>query len=332
MAKPQSTIEYLKRSMSSLGYTFREYSLSNELFTEFIAPNGDTWITNNDKVYYPFSSIGAKLISKSKILSNEMVTQLGGNLPLTYEIHKSNNNDTALQAIINEGRSLIVKPYDSTLSNGLTTDITTVDALQSALGFAYEYSNTALVQEQVYGDDVRFMIIDGKVEGVILRQTPRIIGDGVSTVAELIVAENGLRSKVQLEHGMRYRELTDRYIDESFVTSQEVLADGEIKELSREVLVRRGASAYNITEEIHPSYAEEIEKIANHLGKGILAVDVIIKDYTQPNNGSNYWFLEFNSSPVIALCYCIRDANHFDILSYLGPMLDRVITTRLFER
>jgi cyanophycin synthetase len=304
-------------------------TLSGEPFTQFKSPDGDIWMTNDDKTYYPFPSIGAKVLSKSKIWSNDFFAQQGGNLPATYNVSKSTIDSLDFHSIINEHASLIVKPYDSTLSNGLTADIHTVDELRSAIDYAWESSEVALVQEQVFGQDIRFILLDGSVKGVLLRQTPRVTGDGNRTVEELIREENDQRSRLELPFGQHYKQLTKDNISEDYLTSQLVLDEGKTLELSREVLVRKGASIFNITSEVHPSYIATIENIAKELGKGLIAVDAFVRNYKEECDGTNYWFLEFNSSPALGLSYCTRDGNHFDILKYLIPMLDAAIRNRL---
>jgi len=328
MPKPYENVELLKNHLAPLGYTTKLFVLDEEAFTQFTSPAGDVWMVNNDKVHYPFASVGGRLIAKSKILSNELAKQLGINLPTTYVINRDNSDLTRFKDIIAKEATVIVKPFDSTLSRGLTTDITDVQNLATAIDYALEFSNKALVQQQVYGDDIRFIVIDGKVKAVLLRQTPRVVGDGVTALSKLIEIENEERSKIELPFGQHYRTLTDQYIAKDYLVSDLVLKKDEVMELSREVLVRKGASVFNITTQIHQSYVDEIERAAAHLGRGYLAVDVFVQDYKAPNNGNNYWFLEFNSSPSLALPYCARDGNHYQVLDDLIPMLDKAIARR----
>lgn len=327
MSKEYENVELLKSHLAPLGYTSRMFKLEDEYFTQFTSPNGNIWMINNDKVHYPFSSVGARLIAKSKIWSNELVKQIGTNLPVTYKVSKATNPDV-LKKILDEQATVIVKPFDSTLSRGLTTDINELNALSTAIDYALEFSDVALVQEQVYGDDIRFIVVNGSVKAVLLRQTPRVIGDGVTTVAELIKKENEVRSGIEIPFGQHYRILTEEYIPEEFLISDLIPSAGEIIELSREVLVRKGASIYNITTEIHQSYIDEIERAAAYLGKGYLAVDVFVQNYRVENDGTNYWFLEFNSSPSLALPYCVRDGNHYRVLDDLIPMIDQALTSQ----
>lgn len=325
MSKPYSNAELLKGYLLDLGYSSKSFMLEQESFTQFISPNEDVWIINNDRISYPFATTGSLLLAKSKIWSNELVQQVGGNIPVTYKV-STNSSSPLYEKILSEQSMVIVKPYDSTLSRGLTTDIDTPEKLEIAIKHAHEFSDTALVQQQVYGDDIRFILIDGRVKSVLLRQTPRVVGDGESTLAELIKKENEERNQIELPFGQHYRILTENYIPKDYVESTRVLEKGTVLELSREVLVRMGASIYNIMTEIHPSYVKEIERIASYLGRGYLAVDVFIQDYTIENDGNNYWFLEFNSSPSLALPYCVRDGNHYCVLDDLIPMLDRALT------
>jgi cyanophycin synthetase len=219
---------------------------------------------------------------------------------------------------------LVVKPCDASLSHGLTTDIQTKEELVQAVQEARRFDKVVLVQQQVSGEEVRFPVLDGKCRAAIIRQTPRIVGDGQHTTKELLKIENTERENLRLDYAV-YPQLAEPIVDISQLDLQQIPAEGEIIELGKSAMIRRGASAYNITSKVHPSYVELAEKLAAPFGDGFMVVDMFIQDYTQPLTAGNHAFLEYNMSPNLPLFYCCRDGQQYDILKDLVPMIDRAL-------
>lgn len=319
-------ISILKKAFEPLNYTFRDLEINNHKFTQFKSKSGQVWLVNNSKIQYPFPSNSTNLITKSKIISAQLVKQFGKNTPYTEEVSVDEVDTYRPSSRMLAYESIIVKPSDSTMSLGLTLNIADPSTLKKALLHALKYSSAALVQEQVFGSDLRFMAVDGGVQAVLHRQPPRVVGDGKSTIEQLIIAENAARQTLTLPYGQYYRELNQDNVESHLWASQEVPAAGEVVQLSSSVLVTKGATVDNVIDDIDPSYIRAAEDLAKVMGSGILSVDIIVKDYKVPLEQNNYWFIEFNNSPAIGLNYCVRDGNHFDVLSYLVPKIEKAIS------
>lgn len=320
---PYASIYLIRERLIKLGYTVDEIILDEKYYYRFTAPNGRSWTVLAHQIGYPFPTLSASSLSRSKARANQLAELASVPTPDTVVVERGSSTDEA-QKLLNIHDSLIVKPLDSSLARGLTLDIQDDIALENALLRAYEYSETALVQEQVFGEEIRFAVIGGKVRAALLRRTARVVGDGVLTVAELIQRENESRSQLDMPY-VAYPQLDEAIINIRHLSDQTVLSAGEIRELSRGTMIKTGASIYNVLDEVHPSYIDDIERLAGMLGYGFVVVDMFMSEFTEPQRSGNHWFIEFNTSPVLKLFYSCRDGKMYDVLSDLVPMIDQAV-------
>ncbi len=318
------TIGLLKNGLAKLGYAHDSFMLGTTNFTQFTAPSGQIWLTESSRIAYPFMTLTAKRVSTFKNLAYALATRIGAQVPFTATLDSQVDN-SSLYAELLQHSPLIVKPNSASLSRGLTLNISDPVMLAQAIKDAGAFSDLVLVQKQLSGEEVRFIVVGNKVRAALLRQTPRVTGDGVSTLGQLIVAENNLRRHSEVP----YPVLTDKILDSSKLDLQALPAAGEMVELGRGTMIARGASMYDVRDQVHPSYIAVAEKLAGALGTGFVAVDIFIKDYSSALNNNDYAFIEYNMSPVLNLLYRCRDGRHYDILSDLIPLIDSRINAGL---
>ncbi|HSH55732.1 MAG TPA: hypothetical protein VK983_02815 [Candidatus Limnocylindrales bacterium] len=315
-----ASIELLKMALGERGYTTQGLILNGRSFTVFTSPRGKVWCTSNAHIQYPFPTSTARPISDSKILAYELADQLGIQYPKTVYVTDENTETPGIEDLMANG-PVIVKPNNASLARGLTLNITDKITLKKAIDEAKVFSKAALVQEQVSGEEVRLAIINGQVVAALVRQTPRVIGDGQSNLETLIARENEQRRQLDLRFST-YPDLDASIIDFSRFTMEHIPAQGEVIELGSSAMIRYGASLFNISDTLHQSYKDEAVRLAEVLGDGFVVVDMFVQDYRQPAEKDNYHFIEFNMSPILVLFYSCRDGNNYDILAKLAPMID----------
>lgn len=290
---------------------------------EFKAPSGATWSLHPRYIHYPFDSNEVRDIASHKLRGYAFARSMDFPVPFTHQI-TGQESPEQFDDILRTYQTLIVKPENSSLSKGLTVDITSASQLKIAVQKAKVISPSVLIQEQVYGQEIRFTVLEGKVQAALLRETPRVIGDGVSTLAELIKQENLIREGLVFD-AITYPQLDATLIDASLLASQDIPKKDHIVELSHATMIRNGCSVYNVLDRIHSSYIKKIEDMVASLDSSFIVVDVFCRDYTQQAALGNYWLIEFNSAPVLKLYYACRDGRHFDIAPLLARVIDRHI-------
>ncbi|HSH17845.1 MAG TPA: hypothetical protein VK978_00525 [Candidatus Saccharimonadales bacterium] len=316
--KSFSPFNMLSRELGSRGYSIAFLPLSPK-YIVVTAPNGWQWVSRWAALSYPFVTVAAKQISINKTLAYQFADHYGVSIPKT--LYLPEDADKA-EAFVEQFAPVIVKPAAASGSHGLTLNITDYDALSSAITEARQYSQRVIVQQQFIGSEVRITVAEGEAVSIILRQPARVVGDGTSTVAQLIAAENEARKDLQFEQ-IPYPQLTDAIIAPELMTSQYIPATGEVVELSKNSLTSGGASLYEITDDIHPSYVEIALKLARALNPEFMVVDLMIQDYAVPQTDDNYTFIEFNTAPSLRLYCGMRTGKMFDMPAKIVDMLDK---------
>jgi len=314
-----ASFKLLNTALQVKGYHM-DVDADEPLVVTYESPFGKRWTTRASHITYPFNSEYVRDISVNKQKAYDFAATQDFSVPYSKMVEGEIADSDANGLLATYG-TLIVKPSDSSLGRGLTLNITTLSELKDAIKTAQEVSETVLVQQQVEGEELRFIVIDGKVEAALLRQTARVVGDGESTIAALITKENELRRLIKLEL-ITYPILSEEIMDESLLVSSRIPAKREIVELNRSTMVRGGASIYNVLPEVDQTYIDRVEALLKPLEAGFIVADVFCKDYTQSANDQNYWLIEFNTAPVLKLCYACRDGRQFDVVSRLADQID----------
>ena len=306
----------LSDELISRGYVVKQLPIGQG-YKQYIAPNGKVAITKARLYEYPFISRITKTISQDKELSYAFARLLDVVVPETL---RTTSFEQANAFLAKYGR-VITKPTKLGGSKGITLNITRPEQLNEAILHATFDDEPPLIQEQFVGEEVRFTVIRGKVHSVVLRQTPRVVGDGQKTVAELIKAEN--KARESLVFPLRtYAQLSSEIIPEHFITDSRVLAESEVQELSLATSFATGASFYGVLNTTHASYIEIAERLAARLNPHFLVVDLMINNRQSPAAPGNYIFLEFNTAPTLAVYTSLRDGDTPDVIAKIADLID----------
>lgn len=323
---PAATYRLLEREFTARGYTTRVFYLGASEVFEAVSPKGRRWVTPIAHMSYPMQSAFTKEVSIHKDLAYELMKNVGVPVPFTQVIRAGVEPSLKEAAtLLQQQPQLIVKPADSSLSRGLTLGITDAPALVEAITLARQFARNGdvIVQQQVAGEEIRFVYSDGNIVAALLRESAKLTGDGVHSIQQLLDKENTQRAQVK-DSLVSYPQLSTDLIQPG-IDYMKVPANGETIELSRSTMVRGGASIYNVITTIDPSYCDLARRAAEALGTGFIVIDMMIKNYKQPFDGTNAFFNEFNTAPVLKLCYSCRDGNQLDIVPLLVDAIDKRI-------
>lgn len=272
-------------------------------------------------VTYPFSSSVAKEIAKDKTKSYDLANYLNISTPSTSIVSKGTSDSSVIEKMLADNTSLIVKPYDSNHSNGVSRNLTSLNLVLEALDEAFSYSNKALIQRQYFGEEVRICVIDGVARAVLLREKPAVVGDGHSSVQELIETENRKRQEIT-NSLVPYPQLNQELVDSDLLHDGTIPEEGVHLELSQATLISKGASVYNVLTSIDPHYLSIAQKLAACLPARVVSVDLMIEDYKRYDGDDSYGLIEVNTGMSLTMFYSCRDGNHFPIIEeYIGPII-----------
>lgn len=321
------SLDLIQRYLEPRGYTFKELQLGTRrrTYTQITSPANRSMVISQRKLVPPFTSTSAQSLFANKSSMYDFVQLYGVKVPSTLAVVNTNHGDEEVTDFLKAAGTVIVKPHNSFASNGLTLNITTESQLKAAVTKAFAFSSSVLVQQQFYGEEVRFLTVDGTVRAALIRRKAHVVGDGVDTIAQLISEENKTRELIT-DTLVSYPQLTESLVEHDLLASNKIPAEGEVIELNKSTMISGGASVYNVLDEIDSSYIEKVETIASQFGTGYLAIDLMFHDHTAAASSDNYVFLEVNTNPVLSMFYSCRDGNHVPIVEkYIGPIFERAL-------
>ena len=172
---------------------------------------------------------------------------------------------------------VVVKPVAGCKGSGVTVGVSTpveLDAAARAAGSPF------LVEPQLFGVEYRiFATMDGALAAV-RRDPPSVVGDGRSTLLELVAAENGRRVSPTLE------SMPAPPVD----LAGEVPAPGEVVVVSRVANVSTGGVSHDVTDLLGTDLAREAAlAVAAVDAAGVLhgGVDVLAGHVLEVNHAAS---------------------------------------------
>jgi D-alanine-D-alanine ligase-like ATP-grasp enzyme len=197
----------------------------------------------------------------------------------------------------------ITKPILGSRSRHTTIHIVTREQLLRGFAIAKQISPWVIVEEELQGMVYRVTIIGGRVAGVLRREPPHVIGDGVHTVEQLVAGENeNPKRQGPIFHHITLGSDAEEELRRQKLNLASVPASGQFVSLNQKVGRGEGASNADVTDEVHPENIKLFEKIGTFLADPLVGIDFIINDMGAP------WYhqracgvIECNAMPFIDL-------------------------------
>ena len=201
------------------------------------------------------------------------------------------------------GYPIVLKPLDGNHGRGITLDIQDWETAEEAYDLAKEESksNTIMVERFYRGNDHRVLVVNGKVVAVAERVPAHVIGDGKSTIQELIEETNRDPRRGDGHDNVLTRIVvnrsTEQLLEGKGYTVETVLGDREVCYLRATANLSTGGIAIDRTDEIHPSNTWLAERIVKIIGLDIAGIDIVTPDISQPLRDVDGVVVEVNAAP-----------------------------------
>ncbi len=155
--------------------------------------------------WYPQNSATASTLASDKyfagrILAQAGVAALGGEYFFLHDRHRAHRpagheREDALAYLAKLGGSAFVKPLTGSRGD-FAQALHDEAALINYLAEVAQYYDAILMQPIVAGNEYRVFLLDDEVLFTARKQPPSVVGDGASTIRNLLTAHNdGLRSR-----------------------------------------------------------------------------------------------------------------------------------------
>ena len=196
-------------------------------------------------------------------------------------------------------KPVIVKPRLGSRGRHTTTNVFTVEELKQAFKIAKQLCYLVIMEEHLEGSVYRATLVDGKLVGLLRGDPPRIIGDGVHTIAELVDIKNKIRHPAVSEVLIGDQHL--EFLARGDWKPDGVPAAGESIDLLEKIGVSYGGWRAEVIKETHPDIKNIMERAAAAVGDPLVGFDFIIKDITLSPQGQKWGIIECNGTPFIDL-------------------------------
>ncbi len=239
-------------------------------------------------------------IASDKDLTTRLLGAAGLPVPKQESVRTADQAVTAARRI---GFPVVVKPLDGNHGRGVCLNLRDDDAVREAFTIAEAESRrgTVIVESFVTGKDYRCLIIDGRLAAVAERVPAHVVGDGRSTVQQLVDLTNA-----DPRRGVGHEKVLTRIkVDKgaaALLESQGLSLDsvpdaGEQVKLTLTGNMSTGGIAIDRTFEAHPENIEIAEEAARMIGLDIAGIDFICPDITEPVRETGGAICEVNAAP-----------------------------------
>ncbi|CCH93109.1 Cyanophycin synthetase [Microcystis aeruginosa PCC 9432] len=210
-----------------------------------------------------------------------------------------------LSAAIEEvgGFPIVIKPLDGNHGRGISIDIKNQQEAEEAYDLASAASKTrSVIVERYYkGSDHRILVINGKVAAVAERIPAHVVGDGRSTIEELIEITNQDPNRGDGHANVLTKITIDKtalnVLEKQGYELTSILAHGEIAYLRATANLSTGGIAVDRTDEIHPENVWIAQRVAKLIGLDIAGIDVVTEDIRKPLKEVDGVIVEVNAAP-----------------------------------
>ena len=245
--------------------------------------------TDKDSYIFP-------IITDDKFTSKQIMDNNGLNVPQAILLEKDMDEED-IEELASDfyDKTLVVKPRNTNYGTGITvfSKPATKEQVLNAIKYAFEFDTNVLIEEYVKGMEYRFLVINGKCLSVAHRRIASVVGDGVSTIRQLIEAKN-------LEP-WHFLTGTPVKMDQPVVEYLKLqgLDFDSVLEADRRVFLRTNSNCSTGGESIDmtPMMPEKFKRIAEKAAKSfdakICGVDIIIDDVEK----DDYSIIEINDNP-----------------------------------
>jgi cyanophycin synthetase len=203
------------------------------------------------------------------------------------------------------GAAVTIKPLDANQGKGVTTACRSDAEIDAAFEHARRYSRHVIVERHLKGRDYRVLVTGGAIAAASCRRPPAVTGDGVSSIAALVEAENRNPSRGEGHTNILTKipmdELALDAVAKQGYTFDSVPAAGVEVELRGNANLSTGGTAEDVTDLLPASTARICIRAARTVGLDVAGIDIVCDDIAQPLAAQGGGIIEVNAAPGIRM-------------------------------
>jgi cyanophycin synthetase len=220
------------------------------------------------------------------------------------------SREDALRAAEQIGYPVAVKPVAGHKGIGVTADVQNAEELKFAFGRAVdaipeEQRIQVIVEKSIKGSDFRLLCVNGRFVAATERRPASVVGDGYSTIGELIDRENRKPERTDSATSplgkIQWDDAMERYLDEQGLSTDSVIEKGRTVYLRKVANLSAGGLSIDATRKVHPDNIILAQDIAQHFRLTCLGIDVIASSLEKSWKSGEFGIIEINAAPGISM-------------------------------
>jgi len=263
-------------------------------------------------------------IASNKAATKKLLGEMGVPVPKGFRIRDEDEIESTVRSV---GFPVVIKPLDGNHGRGATVGIENLDEARAAFHKAQRQSRSkwVIVEKMLVGEDFRALVVDNKLVAIAERTPAHVVGDGESTIKELIDKVNddprrGYGHEKVLTQ-IDVDESTEKLLTAQSYTLETVLPKDERLLLKTTANISTGGTAIDRTDEAHPENIFLIERIAKIVGLDIIGVDIIAPNITEPLRENGGGIIEVNAAPGFRMHLAPSEGIGRNVAEYVVNML-----------
>jgi cyanophycin synthetase len=263
-------------------------------------------------------------ISCDKEDTHNMLNDLGLPVPQQRVVYSPAE---AVRAARRIGFPVVVKPLDGNHGRGVSINLTEDAQIETAFAEARAQSKSRaiLVESFVTGMDHRMLVVNNELVAVAKRVPGHVVGDGKSTIAELVeVVNSDPRRGIGHEKVLTNLELdaqAERLMQEAGLTAATVLPEGQTFFLRSTANLSTGGTAIDMTDVCHPDNKDMAERTIKAVGLDVGGVDFLTNDITKSYKEVGGAIVEVNAAPGFRMHVAPSEGTPRDVAGKVLEML-----------
>ena len=244
----------------------------------------------------------------NKRIAKSIIEASGLSVSKGYLIKYSDQQQYHLNIFKNLKKPLVVKPVDDQQGNNVYINICNTNQYVRAIKEIYSSCGKKkidlLVEQMFEGNEYRILATQKKILSVIKRLPANVIGDGKSTIQQLVEIKN--QDPIRIELPTYNQIVVDQKVID-FLKKQNLTLQTIVK-INKRVFLRLhspldislGGDTIDVTDKIHPSVGKIVAKIMESIpGLAFTGIDYMTKDIYKEQTANNYIIVEINASPSL---------------------------------
>ncbi len=196
--------------------------------------------------------------------------------------------EQAVEAARKIGYPVVVKPRDGSMGAGVGVDLRSEEEVVAAYRAARALFPRVLVERFIVGRPYRLLVVDGRLLHAVQRPTPEVVGDGETTLGQLIERMNAEPHRhnnddMSMAPFNREEDPLDfrRQLEEQGLTEESVPAAGRLVRLG--LVPHHYFGPYrDVMASLHPAVVAMAEAAAVALDLATAGVDYLTPDISEP--------------------------------------------------